>query len=198
MNDEHKLKRASNYDVLFARIEPDLHYGEQVLWAGQPTAWRTLLPYSESLVGVASQLFMLVVILDVFDVIGFFPDFRLSPFSPFVLFIVGSLLISLAWLPLSEFVRSFGTIYAITTERAIISKPGFGGRALISFGAVDIDEITRRSGSAGRGDVLFYSENYTVNLRNRGVTPRERRLGFFGVTNARYVEELLIDTFKRQ
>lgn len=189
-----KRKTDDHYNALFNWIEPELDEGEQLLWIGQPIPWRTVLPYWDSLIGLAATLVMLFFILNFFGMN--FVSIPTGGFSFGTIFLLVFILsfVSIAWMPVSEFVRAFGTVYAITDHRAIISKPGLSGRTVQSFGAADVKSITRR-GSSG-GDVLFYQEEYRVRRRYGSASTRYRDMGFFGVPDARHVEDLMIDTFK--
>ncbi len=105
----------------------------------------------------------------------FFPLFGL----PFLIVGLGILLA-----PLWAYMGAARTIYAITSDRLIIRK----GKSVKSFEPDEIDTIERRDHANDLGDVIFARELYRTGGRH-GSRTRMRKVGFFGVPDARRVED---------
>ncbi|HEY9232475.1 MAG TPA: hypothetical protein VIS78_10015, partial [Blastocatellia bacterium] len=82
--------------------------------------------------------------------------------------------------------RAQRTVYAISSRRALIISGTFA-RKIQSFAAPDIGIIERTDRRNGKGDVMFATTTVNRNIQ---------RIGFTGITEARRVERLLLDTFK--
>lgn len=184
---------------LRAIVSPELYADEKLLWVGKPTPIYVLRQYSEGLVNTVFIAFMLTVFLFTCSFFGMSSisiasysvpifSFLLIPIAAFILY-----MIYLYW-------RAGQIVYAISNQRALIIKSTLDGRSILAYNIIPY--IERRSRASGKDDLIFASETYTplfytnfsVNS-SRSYYFRIRKVGFFGIENAREVEQLLIKTF---
>ncbi|HKQ06731.1 MAG TPA: hypothetical protein VJ464_16475 [Blastocatellia bacterium] len=167
--------------------QAQLDTGERLLWHGRPDPKRQILgglaimlfgiPWTAFALfwtGAASGLFWGEREIGWPSLFGLFG-------VPFVLVGIGMLLS-----PYWAYRRAQGTVYVISNRRAMIIT-GARARKVQSFAAPDIGLIERTERSNGKGDVMFATATMNRNIQ---------RIGFTGITEARRVERLLLDTFK--
>jgi hypothetical protein len=166
-------------------IDAELQHGESVLWVGKPLPSRIALQNRQALVTGVLALAALFVL---------FSGFSAAAIFSFFIFGCGFTWLGLLFLllpfyyfarPVYDYLMAERTIYAVTDRRALIIKPKFGGRIIQSYNR--IQNIERRELSGGKGDLIFASE--TQPTRSRA---RSRKVGFFGIPNAREVEQLML------
>lgn len=131
-----------------------------------------------------------------------------------VFFLIG---LSMIFSPLWNYLKARFTVYALTDERAMIINR-LPTQTVHSYSTRNIEKVERR-GSEFEGDVIFGSETRTYtnhNRRNQGGIhinfseggtnvnfggARTRTvtipIGFFGITQPREVENLLLDMIQR-
>jgi hypothetical protein len=167
-----------------AQLEP----GERLLWYGKPDPKRQMLSSLIIMVfGIPWTAFALVW---TGAASGLFIGDRFFGWqSLFGLFGVPFVIVGFGMLasPYRTYRQAQRTVYAVTNRRAIIIS-GTRTRNIQSFGAADMDMIERRERASGKDDVLFATVRNPKNIR---------RVGFFGITDARRAETLLLNTFKR-
>jgi hypothetical protein len=189
---------------LIAEVRDELHPGERVLWAGRARPLRFVLRDSYRLLAGLGSLAVLALMIFIFS--QFFGGFGFrsvnggfsfsSFFSLFWLIAVIAVLASAAPI-VADYLRARRMVYAVTDRRLlIVTLPAlWWGRSVQSFGAGDIRGLTRRMHGDSTGDVIFSSETYSVR-RRYGYSTRTRDVGFFGIPDAREVEELISRTFR--
>lgn len=168
--------------------QAQLDAGERLLWYGRPDPKRQMMgglvlmlfgiPWTAFALfwtGAASGLIWGERPIGWHSLFGLFG-------VPFVLVGFGMLLS-----PYWAYRRAQRTVYAITNRRALIISGRFV-RKIQSFAVPDIEIIERTERRNGKGDVMFATT--TVNRNTQ-------RIGFIGIPDARRVERLLLDTFKR-
>jgi len=166
-----------------AQLEP----GERLLWHGKPDPKRGLL--------ATIPLVLFAIPWTGFSVFwmaaasGFFFESEPGWMSLFALFGVPFVLVGLGMLtsPYWLYKKAKLTVYALTNRRAMIIT-GRATKKVQSFAASDMGLIERTERANGRGDVMFA----TVEVK-KGT----QQIGFMGISNARRVERILLDTFKR-
>lgn len=103
--------------------------------------------------------------------------------------------------PLRRVYEGRNTTYALTDQRAIIiTRSATGSTNVRSFYPRDIERVQRSSRADGTGDVIFATDEVT---RYRSSSSGSRRTpytvtikqGFFGIQDARYVEDVMIQLF---
>lgn len=167
-----------------AQLEP----GERLLWHGKPDPKRGLLAtiplvlFAIPWTGFA--LFWTAAASGLF-----FKDAEPGPMSLFGLFGVPFILVGLGMLtsPYWLYTKAKQTVYALTNRRAMIIT-GKSTKKIQSFTGNDMGVIERTERANGTGDVNFA----TMAGRKSDVT-----VGFVGIPDARRVERLLLDTFKK-
>lgn len=188
------------------RIHDELLDGEAILWAGKPTLLRAMGGGSLVAAGVTAGILVLVV--------GIISTSRSMAFSRFggmpmmgpppALFTMITLIVALAFglvllSPLWRLLNARNTIYAITNQRIMILD-GVLSQNATSYGADDIQRIERRTYGNGRGDLIFRHETRTRQYQSSQGFRRTRYytqpIGFFGISNIREVERLMIATFR--
>ena len=109
--------------------------------------------------------------------------------SLFALFGVPFVLVGLGMLtsPYWLYKKAKQTVYALTNRRAMIITGG-STKKVQSFTGNDIGIIERTERSNGIGDVVFAT---VVGKKS------DQPVGFMGISEARRVERLLLDTFKK-
>ena len=82
------------------------------------------------------------------------------------------------------------TLYAVTDRRAILIEAPFR-RVIQSFTGERLTTVVRREDRQGRGDIIFERE------ASRGSKDRTvyRDVGFFGLSDAKAVEQILQSTY---
>jgi hypothetical protein len=170
-------------------IQDELNASERLLWSAQPRPSR-LARKSLPLVlfGIPWTAFALFwtagasgfKMPDFHHVENLFPLFGL----PFILIGLG-LLTSPFWIMR----KARSTVYGLTTERIIIISPKlFGGINIRSLPPDQLTDINRVQLADGSGDVILH----------RDITPNSKggnnvsEVGFFGIQNAKEVEQLVL------
>jgi hypothetical protein len=168
--------------------QAQLEAGERLLWHGRPDPKRQLLgSLAVMLFGIPWTAFALFWTGAASGLI--WGDRQLGWHSLFGLFGVPFVLVGLGMLtsPYWTYQKAQRTVYAITNRRAMIIS-GTRTRKIQSFAGPDIGLIERTERTNGKGDVMFATITGNKNMQ---------RIGFTGITDARRVEQLLLDTFKR-
>ena len=161
-------------------VEPELDRDEKTLWAGRAGAGSiSARAVPGSIMGVILLLFAL------FWMGGAASAGAPTPFVMFGLIFVGVAVYLIAS-PAVAYQKGASTIYAVTTERALIIE-GSGARSVQSFRPQELERIERRERGDGNGDVVFARE---LRRGAKGRTYTEE-IGFWGIDNAREVERLL-------
>jgi hypothetical protein len=167
-----------------AQLEP----GERLLWYGKPDPKRQLVgAFAIMLFGIPWTAFAVFWTAAASGLI--WGEERIGWLSLFGLFGVPFVLVGLGMLtsPYWMYRQAQGTVYMLTNRRAAIIS-GLRSRKIQSFAGPDIDLIERTERANGKGDVMFA----TV-AGNKS----PQRIGFLGIADARRVERLLLDHFKR-
>lgn len=168
-----------------AVAQREMRSGERLIWADRPAPGRMALS------GLALTAFG--------SVFGGFAAFwiagaaSMTPedagvFSFFPLFGVPFLLVGLGMMlaPVWIWMAAKKTVYAITSERLVIIR----GNRVQSFEPDEIEELERREGGDGSGDVIF-NRDIVRSRSRRGSRTRVRRIGFFGIPEVRRVEDAI-------
>ncbi len=175
-------------------VSPEVRHGEKVLWIGKPTPLRVVMrQYGDELVGAVGAAVMAIIFFSVFPGFGRMSfSFAYGMVSPFSLFpiIFAAIIIFMALRPAYAFWQALGTVYAVTDYRALILKPGFNGMNVASY--PNLERVERTSLAGGKGDLVFSSEAYRTSGRY-GSRTRYRKIGFFGISDVRRVEDLLLE-----
>ncbi len=182
--------------------------GERILWTGRPQPFRYVMRDMPRILRALGTLGIGVVVLLVFSQFwnGFGVGFNLSggfnPFSQFstlFLLVVALVLIGGVGPSVVDYLKAGRIVYAITDQRLlIITLPAlWWGRSVRSFSQSDIRALARRMHGDDVGDVVFSSESYQVRSKY-GYRTYTREVGFFGIPDARRVEQLILDTFKEK
>jgi hypothetical protein len=188
-------------------ISAELQPGERLLWCGKPAPARVMLRDGARLLGTLGSIIAVVVMIGVFSLFirDMGPSSRTNdPFgfglfnTIFGLVVVIIILASAAPL-LNDYLRAGRQVYAVTDQRLmIVTLPAlWWGHSIQSFTPQEIQALTRRMHGNGTGDVIFSSESYRVR-RKYGYSTRTRDVGFFGIPDAREVEQLIIRTFQQE
>ena len=168
-----------------AQLEP----GERLLWHGKPDPKRGLLATIPlvlfAIPWTAFALFWTAAASGLW-----FDDAKPGPMSLFGLFGVPFILVGLGMLtsPYWLYKKAKQTVYALTNRRAMIIT-GASTKKIQSFTGNDMGAIERTERSNGTGDVNFA----TMVGKKSDVT-----VGFMGIADARRVERLMLDTFKKE
>jgi hypothetical protein len=211
-----------NYDTEAIRsvAETALSPGERLYWVGRPNPMRSMRS------NLARPLFGLVwvgIVYFMFTKFGSFgSDFHLptSSFSLiFQLVLVVFFFIGLRMLfsPIWNYFKAHFTVYALTDERALIINR-LPRKTVRSYSARNFQKIERH-GSDQEGDVIFGSERHTytdhsrnnqgginitfgddgpdVNFGGNRTRTVIKPIGFFGISQPRKVENLLLDMIER-
>lgn len=165
-------------------VNAELKSGEAVAWSGQPNAnramrngfffWFFFIPWT------AFALFWIA------GAAGFsMPDFS-EPWDLFPLFGLPFLLIGFAGLSAPLLLRYLATrtVYVITNQRAFMLS-AVRVVTVRSYAPEQFGTIVRKERSDGSGDIVF--EQMAFN----GRVGRSRPIGFYGVSDAKRVAELL-------
>lgn len=168
------------------RLRAELRPGESLAWAGQPDPDR-----------IMRSGFRIVLFFVPFTAFSLFWIAAASGFqwprwdggwSLFPLFGLPFLLVGLGGLasPLWLRRKSHSTVYAITSERALVIE-GTGSITVKSYRPSDIAAIERTDHPDGTGDLILRTEDYLDSDGDR----RTRREGFHAVRDVRRVEQLI-------
>jgi hypothetical protein len=119
----------------------------------------------------------------------FFRDAKPGWLSLFALFGVPFVLVGLGMLtsPYWLYKKAKQTVYGLTNRRAIIITGG-STKKVQSYTGSDMGVIERTERSNGTGDVVFATVEGKKSVE---------QVGFMGISDARRVERLLLDTFKK-
>lgn len=194
-------------------VENELFDNEHLMWWGKPkpTSMIRSSDTGDVIGGVFIVGFTVFFILFSSNIMGagfnsfgggFGPEFDLFRvfFFSIPLFMLGGGLWQ-ASKPLRRIYQGQHTIYALTDQRAmIITKSVMGSINVRSFYPRDIERVQRSSRADGTGDVIFATDEVT---RYRSSSSGSRRRpytvtipqGFFGIQDARYVEDVMIQLF---
>jgi hypothetical protein len=167
--------------------------GERLIWAETSlprNASRRILPIS-----LLGWLFLLLSAAWVFK--AFTTSFWLAVMG--LPFLIGGLVVALLpwWWP--SYTRHI--VYAITDRRLLIIRD-WPRRRVTSYGPDDIDVVERRERRDGSGDLIFRREEYRKLRHHHDPQGKrrvgEREIGFFGVPEARHVEDAIWDLKERR
>lgn len=191
-------------DVVQKCVERHFDADEKVLWTGQPDPRRAAvraLPASFGGIPVTAFAMFFMVSIAVTHRHGALGGGRvhidwLSAIFGIPILVAGCYLL-LA--PLWAIRQATRTTYAITSKRAMILIPGRTD-SVETFGPRDLQWIRLKLRKNETGDLGFKSVQTTPpqvwwRFDYRYPEPRFEDVGFFGVPNARKVEQLLRDTF---
>ncbi len=171
-------------------LGPELNPGEQLRWVGHPAPSRfAVRALPKAVFGIPFAAFAVFWVSMAFNMSSqvekapegfavFFPWFGV----PFVL--VG---LAMMASPLWELRKGALTVYAVTSERALILEQHLG-RRLRSYRPETFTGIERSGSSENRGDVIFRTEH----VRGSEGERRARTIGFFGIEDARRVEREIL------
>lgn len=171
-------------EKLQALLNQELQPGETLRWSGQPCPGRHVrraIPISFAGIVVA--------IIGLACANGFkIPDLRhgnitLTFFSAIPLLVALILLLA----PLWSYLCARHTVYAVTSNRALILHPGLCGNIKIrSLGPGILHDIIRTQKPDGSGDLVFVHDTANPKDQKHAVP-----IGFFGIPDVREVERLL-------
>lgn len=172
-------------------VEQELDPNEKVQWVGQPRPGRFMAAgLFMSIFGLIFAGFALFWILTAmnFGQNGFggvgscFPLFGI----PFLLVGIG-LLFSPIWLRKN----ALNTVYVITEKRAILFEKRWSMN-IRSFGPEKLHDIERRQRGDGSGDLILARElRWSHGGQHHHSGYRTYEVGFFGIENAKEVEQML-------
>ena len=190
----------TDHPELRSIVNAELQRGEKLLWVGKPLPIRLIM--QERKVVVAAIL-LVIVLIALAMIILIFPNSHLLSLHllgmgfSFGLIVVGFVLLGLTYFarPIYDYIMAIRTIYAVTDRRALILKGTLRGRVAQSY--KQIDQVKRRTLIKGKGDVIFGSETKKVRRQGQSVVVT-RKIGFFGIDDARQVEQIMLETFKTQ
>jgi hypothetical protein len=102
----------------------------------------------------------------------------------------------IAAIPVLKMRQAKNAVYAITDRRILM----ISGNSVQSYGEQDIQFVRRKMHRDGTGNILFRTDLHS-GLNNQGMGvytmgPGMRDVGFFGISNPREIEQLLLDTFR--
>ncbi len=179
------------------KTQDELEAGEKMLWTGQPDPKRlSKKAILISLFGIPWTAFALFWVV---AAAGFkLPDFSsLSDgfHAVFPLFGIPFVLVGLGMFtaPYWAYRSAKRTVYAITNRRALVISFGRSKRVQ-SYFEQDITDISRVERADGSGNLIFRTEETTDNKGNA----RLNQIGFFGISEVRQVEKILLDVFKNE
>jgi hypothetical protein len=195
----------------YQRVEAELLPGEELLWVGQPNPKHMRL--GRSAIGSKAVLLSTIVGLQVLLVLGgvFFTisssrgstasgtvtTTQETPWLMIAVVVVG-LLVGMAAVGVALFRQRLRkhSIYAITDRRVLT----ISGDAVRSDGEQDIEFIERKMHRDGTGDIIYRRELQTSTGYYGGsvFAPQTHttNVGFFGISDPHYVEELMLDIFR--
>ncbi len=168
------------------RVQVELKVGETLVWVGQPNPnrlmfagfalWFFFIPWTAfSLFWMAGAAGFQMPTFD--HAFSFFPLFGL----PFLFIGLGGLSTPF-WLHY----KAQMTVYALTTQRALILE---GGRSITvkTYPLAELKHFERTERPDGSGDLIFKNETYRDSDGDR----QNRKHGFFAIQNVRQVERQL-------
>jgi hypothetical protein len=168
--------------------QAQLEMGERLLWYGKPDPkrglWATIPLVLFAIPWTGFAVFWMAAASGLF-----FEDSEPGWISLFALFGVPFVLVGLGMLtsPYWLYKKAKQTVYALTNRRAMIITGG-STKKVQSFTGNDMGVIERTERSNGIGDVIFA----TIAGKKS-----DQPVGFMGISEARRVERLLLDTFKK-
>src|SRR5215216_6392607 len=169
--------------------QAELESGEQLLWHGRPGGRRFILgSIPIVLFGIPWTAFSLFWMA---AASGFlFTKSGNGIFSLFALFGVPFVLVGFGMLgsPYWAYRKMKRTVYALTNRRALIITGG-RSKTIRSYSSKDIGVIERTERANGKGDIYFATVEGNKSTQ---------RIGFLGISDARRVERLLMDVFKKE
>ena len=180
--------------------QQELDSGERLLWAGSGSPGRLATKgIPAALIGVPFTAF---AVFWMWMAAGArVPDIRGGRAQdyfwlwgvPFVIVGLGMLLT-----PVRMYVRALNTVYAVTDRRALIITTG-RSRTVKSYGPAEAARVDRREHGDGTGDLTFASEE-SEQQRRRSNLPLQLNMpnGFFGIRDARTVEQLLLNLARKE
>ena len=173
-------------------INAELQRGEKLLWVGKPTPLRVVMQNREVVIVGVLLLIVMICVLFIFPNAHVFSVNLVGLGFSFGWILLIFVLLGLTYFarPIYDYFMARRTIYAVTDRRALILKGRLRGRKALSYR--QLEQVKRRDQLNGRGDLIFGSETYVVR-RSSGVRVRTRKIGFFGIENAREVEALLLE-----
>lgn len=170
------------------RLARELAAGEELLWAGRPSALRLAAPWWSAVCGAILALWL----------------FGLRPLASFLRsgsgvelwFLLTTLLIALlmAAPALTAYIRGRGTIYGLTDRRGIILTPRLvGGTSARSFTRRETEDLRVARHWTGRDDVYFKQSIEIASGSGRSIKlgPWLHREGFLRIRTGREVEALV-------
>ncbi|MBN1284050.1 MAG: hypothetical protein JXB47_01485 [Anaerolineae bacterium] len=178
--------------------EAELRRDERLLWVGQPNPLRIAL---KSLPQLLFGILWMAVIIFMISAIGGFGSVGGGFFSIFslVLFIFAIVGLGMLASPLWSYFKAMRTVYAVTDRRIMMIEQTFS-TSVKSYGEDNLEFVERRMRSDHDGDVIFTREHRTSRTRSSSGFYRTRHytvdVGFFGIPDAREVEQLLLDNFR--
>jgi len=199
---------SNEINELQRRVEAELLPGEELLWVGRGDGRLN----ARSLSGAPVRAFLALAVVGLVMIsmfgglfmsrgmlaTGFYNIFPMVP----VFVIMGIVLLMVVLRTSGVFAQTFRNAqatYAIT-DRRIMILTGRGTTQVTSYGPQDIECIERRMRSDGSGDLIFRYEDLPRRVSSGYSTRRmsydRLPVGFFGITDVRRVEALLINTFR--
>jgi hypothetical protein len=176
-----------------------LYADEKLLWAGKPSPMRVLMQsaHRENVTSTLLIVFLLTFFLLVFADHGITSITIANVQIP----LSSLVLIPIAWMAATlsyGYWRATQIIYAVTSRRALIMKQTIDGQDILAYNIIPY--IERHTHADGKGDLIFATQTYspwfyTNYARSGTYFYRIRPVGFFGIDNAREVEELMVKTF---
>ncbi|WP_208678532.1 hypothetical protein [Synechococcus elongatus] len=173
------------------KIDRELDLREEILWIGQPE------PSLMILTGGTLAIALFAVPWTAFSVFwmwaalgfqvpdlsrGFQPQYLFAMFGiPFFLIGIGMLLS-----PFWSWRQAFQTVYIITNQRAITFE-GAGKTVIRSYYPQQFNNLYRKEGNNGIGDVIIAAET----TRDSDGDRQRRELGFFNIRDPKEVEVIL-------
>lgn len=181
------------------RIRGELYADEKLLWAGKPAPVRVLLQSTHG-ENVTSTL-LIVFLLGFFVLV--FADHGITSITiaNVQLPLSSVVIIPIAWMAATlsyGYWRATQIIYAVTSRRALILRQTIDGQDVLAYNIIPY--IERRTHAGGKSDLIFATQTYSPWFYNNygrsgNYFYRIRQVGFFGIDNAREVEELMVKTF---
>jgi len=191
-------------------IADELYDDEVLHWQGQPSPRSALfrVQWGSVIMGLAVMafaIFFLVMSQNAFNQTSFTGRSVGPPtaFRLFFLAIPGVICLTGLWqaaAPIRQAFTATRTYYALTNKRAIVIMQT-ASKQVRSYYDEHINRIQTRSYGDGSGDVIFstHLEDRTVYRNKRSYTQTVTvQDGFFGIRDAREVEDLLTQIFIEQ
>ena len=181
-------------DDVKQRVADELASGETVTWAGRANPTRMMLPtLAIMLFAIPWTAFAVFWTGMAFWMTNQAPQAP-GPVGPFFsicfpLFGLPFIAVGIGMMSAPYWMRRLAarTVYVVTNRRAILFQAGFQGMTVRSFGPDQLKTMYRTERADGSGDIVFREIGTITNDGDRQLN----RLGFFGIPEVRYVEELL-------